>query len=420
MNVLVVGRGGREHALCWKLARSRSVRRVVCVPGSAGIAGSAECAAVPDEGLVAFARERAVDLVVVGPEAPLVGGLADRLRQAGIGVFGPGTDGARLEGSKVFAKAFMQRHGVPTAACAVAASAKEAFDAVEAMGGRVVVKADGLAAGKGVIVCEGREEARGAVERLMVKAEMGEAGRRLVIEERLEGREVSVIAVCDGSRACLMLPTQDHKRIRDGDEGPNTGGMGAYAPAVKVAPPALLEAIRETVVAPTLRGLRSEGVDFRGALYCGLMIAPGGEPKVLEYNVRFGDPETQPQMALLDEDLGELLLAAAAGSLDGRALRWKPGAAVTVVLSAEGYPGEVTKGDTIEGLETALQDEEHVVFHAGTARKEGRWVTDGGRVLGVTAVGKDLPQARERAYRLVDAIRWRGMHFRKDIGLKGI
>jgi phosphoribosylamine--glycine ligase len=418
MNVLVVGRGGREHALCWKLARSRSVRRVVCVPGSAGIAGAAECAAVPDEGLVAFAGEKAIDLVVVGPEAPLVGGLADRLRQAGVSVFGPGKDGARLEGSKVFAKAFMQRHGIPSAACAVAASAKEAYDAVEAMGGRVVVKADGLAAGKGVIVCEGPEEARGAVERLMVKTEMGEAGRRLVIEERLEGQEVSVIAVCDGQSTCLMLPTQDHKRIRDGDEGPNTGGMGAYAPAGKVAPPALLEALRESVVAPTLRGLRSEGIDFRGALYCGLMITPGG-PKVLEYNVRFGDPETQPQMALLDEDLGELLLAAAAGSLEGRPLRWKPGAAVTVVLSAEGYPGEARKGDPIDGLDAA-QDDEHVVFHAGTARKDGAWVTDGGRVLGVTAVGRDLPQARERAYRLVDGIRWRGMHFRKDIGLKGI
>ncbi len=420
MNVLVVGKGGREHALCWRIAKSPSLKKLYCAPGSAGIARVAECLALGDDDIVAAAREKRIDLVVIGPEAPLVDGLADRLRKEGVKVFGPGWDGARLEGSKIFSKNFLRKNGIATARYVEAHSPQEAYEAVERLGESVVVKADGLAAGKGVIVCSTREEARAAVETLMVKEAMGAAGRNLVVEERLEGQEVSIIAICDGKGCCMLLPTQDHKRVFDDDQGPNTGGMGAYTPAEKVSPPSLVKIIEKVVVIPTLEGLQREGIDFRGTLYCGLMISPEGVPNVLEFNVRFGDPETQPQMALLDEDLAALLMSAASGELAKTELRWKPGVAVTVVVSAEGYPGPVTKGDVISGLDDLDEGDDQVVFHAGTDRKEGKWITDGGRVLGVTATGRDLKDARERAYALVSKIRWRGMHFRRDIGLKGM
>jgi phosphoribosylamine--glycine ligase len=420
MNVLVVGKGGREHALCWRIARSPSLKKLYCAPGSAGISAVAECLAVGDDDIVRAALEKRIDLVVIGPETPLVDGLADRLRKEGIRVFGPGWDGARLEGSKIFAKNFLRKYGIPTARYVEAHSPREALGAVNELGERVVIKADGLAAGKGVIVCSTKQEAMEAVETLMVKEAMGSAGRNLVVEERLEGQEVSIIALCDGSKTCMLLPTQDHKRVFDNDAGPNTGGMGAYAPARKVSPPPLVKVIEKTVVAPTLEGLHREGIDFRGTLYCGLMITPGGEPSVLEFNVRFGDPETQPQMALLDEDLAALLMSAASGELAKTELRWRPGAAVTVVVAAEGYPGNVTKGDAIDGLDDLDENDDQVVFHAGTDRRDGGWVTDGGRVLGVTATGGDLEEARGRAYALVSRIKWRGMHFRGDIGLKGI
>ena len=420
MNVLVIGKGAREHALCWKIARAPSVEKVLCIPGSDGIATVAQCQSVEDARVADFARDHAVDLVVIGPEAPLVEGMADTLRSKGVKVFGPGKDGARLEGSKIFAKKFMEKHGIPTARFFVAGTPQEAHAAVDSLGDRVVIKADGLAAGKGVIVCSSRNEGKEAVERLMVKGEMGGAGSRLVIEERLEGQEVSIIAVCDGKRCCILLPTQDHKRVGDSDEGPNTGGMGAYAPAAKVSPPSIVERIEKEVVQPALRGLAAESVDFRGTLYCGLMIGPDGRLGVLEFNTRFGDPETQPQMLLLDEDLAQLLRSAASGELATTMPRWKKGVAVTVVLAAEGYPGTVVKGDAIDGLDGIRQDGEHVVFHAGTRKKDGRWFTDGGRVLGVTTIGKDLEAARSEAYRMVEKIRWRGMHFRRDIGMKGM
>jgi phosphoribosylamine--glycine ligase len=420
MNVLVVGQGGREHALCWKIARSPSVKNLYCLPGREGFADAARPAGVGTEHADAFAREKNIDLVVVGPEAPLAEGMADRLRKTGIRVFGPGKAGAQLEGSKIFAKTFMERNGIATAGFFSCTDPGEAKKAIDRIGDNVVIKADGLAAGKGVIVCSSRKEALDAVERLMVKEEMGSSGRRLVVEERLEGLEVSIIAICDGKNYCMLLPTQDHKRIFDNDEGPNTGGMGAYAPAEKVAPPQVIRTVEKRVVIPALEGMQRENIDFRGTLYCGLMITPEGESKVLEFNVRFGDPETQPQMLLLDDDLAQVLFEAASGELTKTDLAWKPGAAVIVVLASEGYPGKVRKGDEISGLDDAARDDGHVVFHAGTKKEDGKWITDGGRVLGVTAVGRDLEDARKEAYAMVEKIGWRGMQLRRDIGLKGL
>lgn len=420
MNVLVIGKGAREHALCWKISKSPTVKKLYCSPGSEGIGGAAECIFVADDEIEKFTEEKNIDLVVIGPETPLVDGMADRLRRAGVKVFGPGKEGARLEGSKLFSKKFMEKYGVPTAKFFKVQNPDDAMAAVDKIGDSVVVKADGLAAGKGVIVCSDRGEGREAVRRLMVQGEMGEAGKILVVEERLEGQEVSIIALCDGKNYCMLLPTQDHKRIFDDDKGPNTGGMGAYSPAEKVAPREMIEKIEKKVVIPTLEGMKKENIDFRGTLYCGLMISPEGEPNVLEFNVRFGDPETQPQMILLDEDLAELLMSAASGELSKTRLRWKRGVAVNVVISAEGYPGKVTREDKIRGLEEIQEDDEHVVFHAGTKKKEGKWITDGGRVLGVTAIGKNLKEAREKAYEMLRRIGWRGMHYRKDIGVKGM
>ena len=420
MKVLVVGQGGREHALCWRIAKSSSVKTLYCIPGREGFMDVAECLSIPDDKIEDFAAEKKIDLVVVGPEAPLVDGLADRLRSRGIKVFGAGKEGARLEGSKIFAKQFLEKNAIPTAKFFSAQNADDALAAVDKIGDNVVIKADGLAAGKGVIVCSTKDEGKEAVKRLLVGRKMGDAGGRLVVEERLEGQEVSIIAVCDGKNTCMLLPTQDHKRIFDNDEGPNTGGMGACSPAEKVCPPSMVETIEKKVVVPTLEGLRRENIDFRGTLYCGLMITPSGEPSVLEFNVRFGDPETQPQMVILDDDLAELLHSAADGNLAKTKLAWKPGAVVTLIMASEGYPGSAAGGDEITGLDAIEQDDDNVVFHAGTKKRGGKWVTAGGRVLGVTAMGKDLGDARTNAYAMAEKIQWRGVQYRKDIGLKGM
>ncbi|RDV84831.1 phosphoribosylamine--glycine ligase [Ammonifex thiophilus] len=421
MRVLVVGGGGREHALVWKLAQSPRVERLYCAPGNAGIERLATCVPIKAtdlEGLLAFARQEKIDLTVVGPEAPLAAGIVDLWEQAGLRIFGPSKQAATLEASKVFAKTLMQRYGIPTARAAIFASPEEAKACVRSWGAPCVVKADGLAAGKGVVVAATVEEAEKAIEDMMVRRVFGAAGKRVLIEEKLEGEEASVIALTDGKAVLPLLPAQDHKPVYDGDKGPNTGGMGAYAPAPMVNQ-AMLERVQKEILEPAVRGLAAEGVVYRGALYAGLMLTGEG-PKVLEFNVRFGDPETQPLLYLLESDLLEALEAALDGRLEEVKLSWHPGAAVCVVLAAAGYPGPARTGDEIKGLEELEDKEGIMVFHAGTRREGGRFLTAGGRVLGVTARGKDVREARERAYEAVKHISFPGMHYRRDIGLKAL
>jgi phosphoribosylamine--glycine ligase len=421
VKVLVVGGGGREHALCRKLAQSKLCTGLVCAPGNPGIERIARAAPVKADdvaGLVSLARAERFDLVVVGPEAPLALGLADRLAEDGIACFGPSRAAAEIEGSKAFAKEVMARAGIPTAAFGTFTDPAPARAFAAARGGRVAVKADGLAAGKGVIVCGGEAEADRAIDAILVNRAHGAAGARIVVEDRLEGEEASVIALADGTDFLLLAPAQDHKRVGDGDTGPNTGGMGAYSPA-PVVTPRLLDEVGERVIAPALRQLAAMGRPFRGALYAGLMIGPDG-PKVIEFNARLGDPETQAILARLDTDLLPALLAAARGGLRGGTLAFRPEAAVTVVLAAAGYPGKVRTGDPIEGLEALPDSDELAVLHAGTAWKDGRVVTAGGRVLGVTALGATVREARERAYAACGRIRFEGMHFRRDIGARAL
>jgi phosphoribosylamine---glycine ligase len=405
VRVLVVGSGGREHALAEALAAGD----VHASPGNPGIAEIAEChdvAATDVAGITDLAGRVAPDLVVVGPEAPLVAGLADSLRQAGIPVFGPGRDAARLEGSKAFAKEILAAADVPTARSATVTTIDDARRAIESLGDESVVKADGLAAGKGVVVCDSTGQAIEAVAAMI-------GGGRLVIEERLEGFEVSLLAICDGDRTAALPPAQDFKRIGDGDTGPNTGGMGAFSPVPAVSADEA-EQLVERVHRPVLRELGRRGIRFSGCLYAGLMMTPAG-PRVLEFNVRFGDPETQPLLARLDEDLGEILLAAATGGLQSGPVRVTPGAAVTVVLASRGYPLSSESGVTIAGIEDALATGARV-HHAGTARRDdGALVTAGGRVLGVTATGGDIAAARDAAYRAADLIRFDGMQRREDV-----
>lgn len=411
MNVLVIGSGAREHALVWKLAQEASVGHVVAAPGNPGMVGLATCEAVEPtngEAVVALARAHAIDLVVVGPEAPLVAGVADALRGAGISVFGPNAAAAQVEGSKAFAKELMIAAGVPTARSETFTDAAQAARRARQWG-PVVVKADGLAAGKGVVVAGSGEEAARACEVLGATA----AGARLLLEERLNGPELSVIALCDGERFVLLPPAQDHKRVFDGDEGPNTGGMGAYAPA-SLLDEAGLTQLGERVFVPVLSELRRRGTPFIGALYAGLMLTPGG-PRVLEFNARLGDPETQPLLMQLDEPLAPLLLACAQGRLEPRQLKVKHGASVAVVLAARGYPDAPLTGDRISGLNASLPSDT-VIFHAGTRRRGDDVVTSGGRVLTVCAHGATFAEARARAYAAVDLLGFEGCHFRRDIG----
>jgi phosphoribosylamine---glycine ligase len=411
VKVLVLGSGGREHALCWKLSQSPLLTKLWCAPGNPGTASVATNLALDPEdvtGVVEAVRTHQVDLVVIGPEAPLVAGVADALRAAGVAVFGPGAAAAELEGSKAFAKEVMEAAAVPTAGFRVFDDPAQA-EAWAASQDRIVVKADGLAAGKGVVVATDTAQAVAAIRELSRTP----AGGRLVLEELLEGEEISVIALCDGERFVLCPPARDHKRVGEGDSGPNTGGMGAYAPAAWFSL-AQQEEIGRTVIAPTLKVLRERGREFRGALYAGMMLTPSG-PRVLEFNVRFGDPETQVLMMQLGEDLLPVLDACARGALTHTALEVAEGCSVGVVIAADGYPQAPKVGDAIEGLDGV--PEGAVVFHAGTRREGGRLLTGGGRVLTVCARGEDLEQARAAAYQAVAAIRIRGAHHRRDIGV---
>ncbi len=416
MKVLVVGGGGREHALCWKIAQSPRCSELLCAPGNPGIASVARLVPVAAEdvdGLVRLAKEEAIDLVVVGPEKPLSLGLADALAEAGIRCFGPSRAAAEMESSKAFAKGIMERAGIPTAAFGVFEDPAEAKAFAANHAGRVAVKADGLAAGKGVVVTETQPDAEAAIDEMLVGRAFGSAGARVVIEEKLEGEEASVIALVDGERFVVLAPAQDHKRVGEGDTGPNTGGMGAYSPtpAMKDAD---LQIVADRVLGPAVRQLRAEGRPFRGALYAGLMMTAQG-PKVIEFNARLGDPETQPILARLESDLLPALDAAARGDLRGVELSFSPKPALTVVLAAAGYPGSVRTGDPVEGLDAVEEDADLVVFHAGTKADGGRVVTSGGRVLGVTARGKDLGEARAKAYAACEKIHFAGMQFRRDI-----
>lgn len=418
MRVLVIGHGGREHALAWKLSRSPSVSKVFVAQGNWGTAEVATNVAIPETDhreLIRFCQKERIDLVVIGPEAPLVAGLADDFRQAGIPALGPSKEAARLEGSKVFCKRLLQKAKVPTPPFQV-------FNDMEAVEiflsehlGPCVVKADGLAAGKGAIVCDNSDQAREAAARMLIAREFGPAGDQILIEERLTGQELSVLALTDGRTISVLEPCQDHKRLKDDDQGPNTGGMGAYCPASLLSPDDLRR-VETDILIPTLHALRTRKSPFQGVLYAGLMLTRGGL-KVLEYNVRFGDPECQPLLMRWKSDLGETLLAAATGRLADAPIEWDPRPAVCVVMASAGYPESSTKGSVIRGLDRAPSDDV-MVFHAATHREDDRWVTSGGRVLGVTALGATLTDARDRAYEVVDSISFTGAQVRRDIAAR--
>lgn len=415
MRILLIGGGGREHALAWKLAASPKVEKMYCAPGNPGISRWAECVNIDvrdSEALVAFALDKAVDLTVVGPELPLADGLADAFAARGLRVFGPGRAAARLESSKAFAKALMAKYKIPTARFAVFSDAEAAKAYIRENGAPVVIKADGLAAGKGVVVAETVEAAQAAVDMMLRDAAFGEASSRVVVEEFMQGEEASLLAFTDGYTVVPMVAAQDHKRVFDGDQGPNTGGMGAYAPAPVMTAAMLQRAVRE-VLQPTVDAMRREGCLFQGCLYAGLMITAEG-PRVVEFNCRFGDPEAQVVLPLLESDLVEIMEACIDARLAETSVAWKDAAAVCVVLAAGGYPGDYRKGDAILGL-SAAEDSGALVFHAGTALRDGRLVTNGGRVLGVTAVDRDILGAIDKAYRAAQAITFDDKHYRKDI-----
>jgi phosphoribosylamine--glycine ligase len=414
MNVLLVGSGGREHALAWKLSASPSLGKLYAAPGSSAIAESAEChpvAALDFPKLAALCKSLDIGLVVVGPEDPLAAGIADALSGEGIRVFGPGKSAARLESSKSFAKDFMTRHGIPTARHAAYEDLVSAERGLDSFSLPVVVKADGLAAGKGVAVCRTRQEASKALGDCLTRGAFGDAGRRVVVEEFLEGWETSFMGLCDGSMFLELPPSSDHKRLMDGDAGPNTGGMGVVCPSPLLTSENLIR-IRTDVVSRALSGFRKDGLDYHGVLYCGLMMTKAG-PKVLEFNVRFGDPETQAVLPLTDCDLLDLMVRTVDGRLAGAALPWR-GASVCVVMASEGYPSKPLLGREVSL--PADSDSAVMVFHAGTSREDGRWRTKGGRVLAVTGVGEDLESARRKAYAVVGRIRFDGMQYRRDIG----
>ena len=424
MKVLIIGSGGREHALAWRAAQSPRVERVLVAPGNAGTAREAKVenrpvAATDIPALVDLARSEGVDLTIVGPEAPLVAGVVDAFAEAGLACFGPTAACARLEGSKAFAKDFMARHRIPTAEYAVFTELETALAHLRERGAPIVVKADGLAAGKGVVVAQTLDEAERAVRDMLAGNAFGEAGHRVVIEEYLEGEEASFICLVDGRHVLPMASSQDHKPRDDGDRGPNTGGMGAYSPA-PVVTPEVHRRILEEVIEPVVAGMAADGHPFTGFLYAGLMIAPDGTPKVLEFNVRFGDPETQPIMMRLQSDLTELVEAALAGRLNEIEAAWDPRPALGVVMAAESYPGQARTGDVIEGLPDP-EPEGIKVFHAGTRLDEqGRVITSGGRVLCVTALGETIADAQARAYQVVEQIHWPGCFYRRDIGYRAI
>ncbi|MBU0725851.1 MAG: phosphoribosylamine--glycine ligase [Alphaproteobacteria bacterium] len=422
MKLLLVGSGGREHALAWALAASPLCDALYCAPGNAGIAQVAECVAIAADdiaGIVGFATEQAIDFVVVGPEAPLVAGLVDALDEAGIKSFGPRKAAAALEGSKGFMKDFCARHNIPTAAYGRFTDIAQAKDFVARQGAPIVVKADGLAAGKGVVVAMTEAEALDAIDMMMGDKAFGAAGAELVIEEFMEGEEASFFALADGETAIPFGDAQDHKRVGDGDTGPNTGGMGAYSPA-PIVDKALAARIMAEIIHPTVAGMKAEGTPFTGVLYAGLMITSAG-PRLIEYNVRFGDPECQVLMMRLKSDLMPALLATADRQLGHFDLRWHDRPALCVVMASAGYPGSYAKGTEIKGLDALPDTAERVIFHAGTARDEaGRLLAIGGRVLGVTALGADIAAAQEKAYAAIDRIDWAEGFCRRDIGWRAL
>ncbi|WP_119462170.1 phosphoribosylamine--glycine ligase [Rhodospirillaceae bacterium SYSU D60014] len=422
MRLLVVGSGGREHALCWALAASPLCDTLYCAPGNAGIAQEATCVPITAEdidGLVAFAQEQRIDFVVVGPEAPLVLGLVDRLEAAGIKAFGPTAAAAALEGSKGFMKDLCARHGIPTAAYGRFTDAEAAKAFVRERGEPIVVKADGLAAGKGVVIARGPAEAEAAIDAMLTQGQFGAAGAAVVIEEFLEGEEASFFALVDGATALPLASAQDHKAVGEGDTGPNTGGMGAYSPA-PVVTEAMADEIMARIIEPTVRAMAAEGRPFKGVLFAGLMITKDG-PKLLEYNTRFGDPECQVLCMRLMSDLLPALIAARDGVLKNFQLRWYEQAALTVVMAAKGYPGDYRKGTEIRNLDKAAALPDVTIFHAGTQRAEdGRLLAAGGRVLGVTALGPNVAEARKRAYEAVDRIDWPNGFCRRDIGWRAL
>lgn len=420
MKLLVIGSGGREHAIAWRLAQSPRVQKVFVAPGNGGTAlepGIENVEASGNEALAAFARKEHIHLTVVGPEAPLAEGIVDHFRAQGLRIFGPTRSCTQLESSKEFAKAFMQRHRIPTAAFASFTEAIPAHEYVASRGAPIVIKADGLAAGKGVVVAASPEEAHQAIERMLVERSMGSAGERILIEDFLQGEEASFIVMCDGEHVLALASSQDHKRLYDGDEGPNTGGMGAYSPAPLITPKMHARVLRE-VIHPTLAAMAAEGHPYTGFLYAGLMIDATGTPKVLEYNCRLGDPETQPILLRLKSDLYELIEHALEGKLDAIDAQWDRRAALGVVLAAAGYPDAPRKGDRISGIPPATED--YHVFHAGTAARDGAVVTNGGRVLCVTALGDSIKMAQRRAYQVAEGIWFEGMQFRKDVGHRAI
>lgn len=421
MNILIVGGGGREHALAWKIRQSPRCDKLFCAPGNAGIADEARCVDVdlapPFDFLIDFCRTNAIELVVVGPEDPLAAGVVDALTAAGIRAFGPSADGARLEGSKEFAKEVMQAAHIPTAAARVFSNPQSAIDYLQGRSAPFVIKADGLAAGKGVTVAETRQEAEAAISEALVGRRFGAAGSRILIEDYLHGVEASLLAFCDGQTVLPMDSAQDHKPVFDGDKGPNTGGMGALSPAPVLTPDFKAQAV-EKILKPAMAELRRRGIDYRGVLYAGLMITAEG-PQVVEFNCRFGDPEIQALIPRLENDLVEIMLACVDGELDRIELKWKPDSCVCLVAASGGYPAAYEKGKPIKGLKEAGGGASCVVFHAGTRLEaSGDIVTSGGRVLGVTALGKDLEAARSLAYERMRFIEFDGMHFRTDIGFR--
>jgi phosphoribosylamine---glycine ligase len=421
MRVLVIGSGGREHTLAWKIAQSPLVKKIFCAPGNAGIASVAECLplfAEDIQGLAAFAEKEKIDLTVVGPEGPLTLGIADAFQKRNLPVFGPAQKAAEIEGSKAFAKQVMQKYGVPT-------GESQTFDHYEAASAyarkkdtALVVKADGLAAGKGVILCHSPAEALAALDLAMVKKAFGEAGKRVIIEELLTGEEASFLAFVDGETVLPLPTSQDHKAVYDNDRGPNTGGMGAYSPA-PVVDEKIHREVMEKIMIPTVRGMAAEGRKYKGVLYAGLMIKDG-QAKVLEFNARLGDPETQPLLIRMKSDLVPVLLATIDGNLSSLRVEWDQRAAVCVVMASGGYPGSYEKGKVISGLEEAAKVSDTVVFHAGTAFRGGKVVTNGGRVLGVTSLGQTIREAITRAYEAAGKITWEGVYYRQDIGRKAL
>ena len=421
MKVLVIGSGGREHALVWKISQSPKVEKIYCAPGSAGIGEFAEAVAIgPEqiEKLAEFAKREKIDLSVVGPELPLTLGIADLFESRGLRIFGPNRAAAQLEGSKAFAKEILKANHIPTAAFETFADATAAKRYLAQLKPPYVVKADGLAAGKGVMICASRHEAEAAIDEILVRKAFGRAGEKLVIEEFLDGEEASFMALTDGEHILPLASSQDHKRVFDNDQGPNTGGMGAYSPA-PVVTPAIHRRIMDEVLTPLLAGLKKRNIRYRGVIYAGVMITKDG-PKVLEFNARFGDPECQPIMMRLKSDIVPLLEATIDGRLDQVQAEWYDDAAVCVVLCAGGYPGSYDKGIEIRGLDKLKNWDKGFVFHAGTTKDNGRWLTSGGRVLGVTARGGNVANAVKEVYRAVGEITWDGMHYRKDIARRAL